>query len=118
MAVGSKDGRLSVIQISDNLSSVTKNDKAALTSVSSRRDFEFDPVSAQLNPINCHSYWNEKLDEKKLWSSGLKTARVNKDPKRRLDFIWQLHQLHRQLAHWGFSNLNLPPLHLKKCLRA
>ena len=33
MAVGSKDGRLSVIQISDNLSTVTKNDKVALTSV-------------------------------------------------------------------------------------
>lgn len=33
MAVGSKDGRLSVIQISENLSTVTKNDKAALTSV-------------------------------------------------------------------------------------
>lgn len=34
MAVGSKDGRLSVIQISENLSTVTRNDKAALTSVS------------------------------------------------------------------------------------
>lgn len=33
MAVGSKDGRLSVIQISENLSTVTRNDKAALTSV-------------------------------------------------------------------------------------
>ncbi|EFX67062.1 hypothetical protein DAPPUDRAFT_262127 [Daphnia pulex] len=32
MAVGSKDGRLSVIQISDNLSTVTKNDKVTLTS--------------------------------------------------------------------------------------
>ncbi|XP_046653741.1 dynein intermediate chain 3, ciliary-like [Daphnia pulicaria] len=36
MAVGSKDGRLSVIQISENLSSVTKNDKAALTSLLER----------------------------------------------------------------------------------
>lgn len=33
MGVGSQDGRLSVIQISDNLSTVTRNDKAALTSV-------------------------------------------------------------------------------------
>lgn len=33
MAVGSQDGCLSVIQISDNLSTVTRNDKAALTTV-------------------------------------------------------------------------------------
>jgi hypothetical protein len=43
MAVGSKDGRLSVIQISENLSSVTKNDKAALTSVSSKDDSKCNP---------------------------------------------------------------------------
>ncbi|KAK4023838.1 hypothetical protein OUZ56_009231 [Daphnia magna] len=36
MAVGSKDGRLSVIQISENLSTVTRNDKAALTSLLER----------------------------------------------------------------------------------
>ena len=33
MAVGAQDGRLSVIQISENLSTVTRNDKTALTSV-------------------------------------------------------------------------------------
>ncbi|EFX81071.1 hypothetical protein DAPPUDRAFT_50370, partial [Daphnia pulex] len=69
MAVGSKDGRLSVIQISDNLSTVTINDEVALNSLLER----------------------EIRRVKNLEFSGLKTARVNKDPK--LPFsTWRLQQ--------------------------
>ena len=79
MAVGSENGGLSIIQISESLSNVSRNDRTSLTSVSSFQNLKQTQCSQKSLPFSTAKLLERECRREKTLESRSKDNKANKD---------------------------------------